>query len=90
MMKQKRQEPDQLCVTLEDWRGNRVELMNDGTLTTRYCDDGGDDKNILQTRAAFRGFVGSMTELFNYTIEEAHGEYVDEFGFNHVEEGGLE
>ena len=87
-MKQRKQEPDRLYVTLVDWRENRVELMNDGTLTTRYSDDGGEDKVLLQTRAAFRGFVGTLTGLFNYTIEDARGESVDEFGLNHVEEGG--
>ena len=77
-MKQRKQEPDRLYVTLVDWRENRVELMNDGTLTTRYSDDGGEDKVLLQTRAAFRGFVGTLTGLFNYTIEDARGESVDE------------
>lgn len=88
MMKQRKQEPDRLFVTLEDWRGNRMELMNDGTLTTRYCDDGGEDKVLLQTRAAFRGFVGTLTGLFNYTIDDAHGENENEDAvLNFGEEG---
>ena len=89
-MKQRKQEPDVLHVGLISCDGRRVELDNDGVLTTRVDCEGVENVNILQTRAAFRGFVGSLTDLLNYTIEEAHGEYVDEFGFNHVEEGGLE
>ncbi|MBP3762913.1 MAG: hypothetical protein J6I49_03415 [Bacteroidales bacterium] len=79
-MRQRKQEPDRLYVEVEDWRGNVAELMNDGTLTTRYCSDGGDDKNILQTRAAFRGFVGCLTELLGYKVNSGYGEWDDEEG----------
>ena len=79
-MRQRRQEPDVLRVTLEDWRGHRVDMDNDGTITTRYCTDDGDDRLILQTRAAFRGFVGSLTDLLNYTIVDGSGEWNEEGG----------
>ncbi len=86
---QKKQEPDQLYVTLVDWKGNYVELQNDGTMTTREVDD--ETVNMLQTRAAFRGFVGSLTGLMNYKVYNAYGVWVDEMGFSHTteEEGGV-
>lgn len=86
--KQRKQGPDQLHVELVSWDGRRVELVNDGTLTTRCSDDGGEDINILQTRSAFHGFVGSLTELFNYTIDIAYRTWVDDNGFGHYEEEG--
>lgn len=87
-MKQKKQEPDQLHVELIDWKGQHVELVNDGSITTRICDDGGENRTILQTRAAFRGFVGSLTGLFNYRLDIAYGTWIDEDGFGHYEEEG--
>ena len=88
-IKQKKQEPDQLFVTLVDPKGNYIELQNDMTMTSREADD--ETVNILQTRAAFRGFVMSLTGLLNYKIDNAYGVWVDEWGFSHrVEEGGEE
>ena len=88
-IKQKKQEPDQLFVTLVDPKGNYIELQNDMTMTSREADD--EMVNFLQTRAAFRGFVMSLTGLMNYKIENAWGTWADEYGFIHrVEEGGEE
>ena len=58
--------------------------------TAGICDDGGENRTILQTRAAFRGFVGGLTGLFNYRLDIAYGTWVDEDGFGHYEEEGGE
>lgn len=90
MTKKKKQEPDVLHIELLSWDERRIELENDGVMTTRVSSEGGEDINILQTRAAFRGFVGSLTELLNYTLDIAYGTWVDENGFGHYEEEGGE
>lgn len=89
-MKQRKQEPDVLHVGLISCDGRRVELDNDGVLTTRVDCEGVENVNILQTRAAFRGFVGSLTELLNYTLEEAEGSWEEDYGQRSGEEGGEE
>ena len=68
-MKQLSQECKELYVSLKNWEGSETQLMNDGQMTTRFVLDGGnDDKRILQTRSAFRGFVMALTELMGYEL----------------------
>ena len=83
--KTRKPEPDQLYVTLVDPRGGYVELRNDNVTTARE-EDHEDQVTILQPRVAFRGFIGSLTELLGYKIENAYGVWVDETGFAREEE----
>lgn len=84
-MKQQNQESKELYVSLKNWEGNEVRLMNDGQMTTRFVLDGeGDDKKILQTRSAFRGFVMALTELMGYELYDTWTDSV----YGESEEGG--
>lgn len=83
-MKQLNQECRELYVSLKNWEGSETQLMNDGQMTTRFVLDGGnDDKRILQTRSAFRGFVMALTELMGYELNDTWTEAV----YGETEEG---
>lgn len=83
-MKQLNQECKELYVSLKNWEGSETQLMNDGQMTTRFVLDGGnDDKKILQTRSAFRGFVMALTELMGYELNDTWTEAV----YGETEEG---
>lgn len=83
-MKQLNQECNELYVSLKNWEGSETQLMNDGQMTTRFVLDGGnDDKKILQTRSAFRGFVMALTELMGYELNDTWTEAV----YGETEEG---
>ena len=73
-------EPEVLAVDLLSCDGKKLHLENDGVLTVRPIDEV-DDKSMLQTRSAFRGFVATLTELMNYTLVSA-------YGYERGEEGG--
>ena len=88
MRMQRKPEPDQLHVELVDRLGNRVELVNDGISTELGAGSG--RKSLLQTRTAFRGFVGGLTGLLGYEIDVAYGTWTDENGYGHYEEEGGE
>lgn len=84
MSKQMNLESKELYVSLKNWEGNETQLMNDGQMTTRFVLDGGiDDKRILQTRSAFRGFVMALTELMGYELCDTWTEAV----YGETEEG---
>lgn len=78
--RQRRQEPDRLTVVLKDNLRYRIKLMNDGSVTTHYDEEGDEVCRILQTRSAFRGFVGSLTELMGYEMVDGYGEWDEEGG----------
>ncbi|MBR1644290.1 MAG: hypothetical protein IJ684_02835 [Bacteroidales bacterium] len=78
--RQRGQEPDRLTVVLKDDLKERMELMNDGSVTTYYDEEGDEVYRILQTRSAFRGFVGSLTELMGYVMVDGYGEWDEEGG----------
>ena len=85
MTKQVNQESKELYVLLKNWEGSETQLMNDGQMTTRFVLDGGDDdKRILQTRSAFRGFVMALTALMGY---ELYDTWTDQ-AYGESEEGG--
>lgn len=87
MAKQLNQESKELWVSLKGREGGETQLMNDGQMTTRYVLGGGnDDKKILQTRSAFRGFVMALTELMGYELDDTWTEQA----FDEDEEGGAE
>lgn len=88
-MKQRKQEPDNLYVEVICPNGLSLELKNDG-VSTQLIEYGESVKTVLQPRAAFRGFVGSLSELLGYHTEKAWGEWADEEGLvpRGEEEGG--
>lgn len=85
MSKQLNLESKELYVSLKNWEGSETLLMNDGQMTTRFVLDGGnDDKKILQTRSAFRGFVMALTELMGYELNNSWTDLT----YSGTEEGG--
>ncbi len=85
MSKQMNLESKELYVSLKNWEGSETQLMNDGQMTTRFVLDGGnDDKRILQTRSAFRGFVMALTELMGYELCDTW----TDLAYGETEEGG--
>lgn len=85
MNKQLNQDSKELYVSLKNREGSETQLMNDGQMTTRFVLDGGnDDKKILQTRSAFRGFVMALTELMGYDLNDSWTDLT----YGETEEGG--
>lgn len=64
-------EPKELYVHLEHLEGGEeVILMNNGVTTSRIPTNFGEQKKfVLQGGTAFRGFIGTITELFGYRIK---------------------
>ena len=63
--------PKELYVHLENPEGGEeVILMNNGVTTSRIPTEFGEQKKVvLQGDTAFRGFIGTFTELFGYRIK---------------------
>lgn len=68
----KNEKPKKMYVVITDKNGIDATLVNDGVTTAILPAN----KQVLQSQAAFRGFVGTMTELFGYTITKAWDEPV--------------
>ena len=69
-------DPAVLRVVLRQWIGGdaEVELVNDGVQTERVWGvEAWERTRVLQTRAAFRGMVGALTDLGIADLEVAEG-----------------
>lgn len=60
-------EPEVLRVVLRSPHSETYELENNGAVTTMYG-----RSPVMQTRAAFRGFVMGLTTLLGYDLEEMY------------------
>lgn len=64
-------EPKQVSVEIRTAAGRHITLTNDGISTTRTEDGDASRTILLQSRTAFRGFVGALTELMGWSITDA-------------------
>lgn len=64
-------EPKQVSVEIRTAADRHITLTNDGISTTRTEEGDPTQTILLQSRTAFRGFVGALTQLMGWSITDA-------------------